>query len=136
MQTISRQARHAPAVVTNGQTARERTPTGFVGFGVLAEREVEAGKLKSNTMKKTLTALTGLALIACGCNTTNFTASKPDGTKVSITNSRLFWTTDSYSASLKGDEATLSANKSKTDTEAIGAVVTAAVSAAAKSVKP
>jgi len=32
-------ARHASAVVTNGQTVREWTATGFVGLVVLAERE-------------------------------------------------------------------------------------------------
>ena len=102
-------------------------------FGASVRRR---GEVKFIIMKKTLAALTACALVACGCNTTNFTATKPDGTKVSITNSRLFWTTDSYSATLKGDEATLSANKSKTDTEAITAVVTAAVSSAAAAAKP
>lgn len=74
--------------------------------------------------------------VCTGCNTTTFDATKPDGTKIHIVNNRLLWTTDSYAAELSGERASLNANKSKTDTEALKAVVEAAVTSAAAAAKP
>ena len=73
----------------------------------------------------------GLALLAvslCGCNTTKFTKAA-DGT-VTIENKRLFWSTDSYAANWSTNGASLEVNKSGTDSAALAALVSAAVTAA------
>ena len=75
-------------------------------------------------------------ILLCGCNTTSLTVTKPDGVVVSVRNTRILWATDSYAASWSTNGASLSANKSNVDREALGVVVSAAVSAAAKSVVP
>lgn len=86
-------------------------------------------------MKATM-AIIFTAAICCGCNTTRFDATKPDGTKLVITNTRFLWATDSYVATFTTNGASLSANKSNVDREALGTIVSAAVSAAAKSTVP
>lgn len=86
-------------------------------------------------MNKILTIIAA-GFLFCGCNTTSLTVTKPDGVVVRVNNTRLLWATDSYSASWSTNGASLSANKSNVDREALGVVVSAAVSAAAKSVAP
>lgn len=88
---------------------------------------------KRKTMKKaTALCIAALGIAVAGCNTTQFTATKPDGTKVTIINTRCFWSTDSYAASLTPDKAELMANKSRPDSEALAAMMAAAVTAAKK----
>ena len=77
-----------------------------------------------------------LPLLFVGCAVTTFDATKADGTKVHVTNTRLFWTTDSYAASIANDKASLTANKSSVDKEALAAVVQGAVQGAAAAAKP
>lgn len=72
------------------------------------------------------------ALAFCGCNTTSFESVKSDGTRVCVSNSRLFWATENYSVTFGTNTATLTANKSNTDRDAIAAAVEAAVTAAIK----
>lgn len=71
-----------------------------------------------------------------GCAVTTFDATKADGTKVHVTNTRVLWTTDSYAASIANDSASLSANKSSVDKEALAAVIQGAVQGAAAAAKP
>lgn len=85
---------------------------------------------------KTTLALIIVAVISSGCAVTTFDATKKDGTAVHVTNTRLFWSTDSYTASIEDSKAALTANKSNVDKEALSAVVSAAVGAAAKSAVP
>lgn len=80
--------------------------------------------------------LTIIAATLAGCNTTSLTVTKPDGVIVSVRNTRLLWATDSYTASWNTNGASLSANKSNVDREALGTIVSAAVSAAAKAAVP
>jgi len=77
-----------------------------------------------------------LPLLFAGCAVTTFDATKADGTKVHVTNTRLLWTTDSYAASIANDKASLTANKSSVDKEALAAVVQGAVQGAAAAAKP
>ena len=71
-----------------------------------------------------------LCLFLTGCNTTQFTQTKADGTSVTIKNSRLFWTTDSYACTWNTNGASLDVNKSGVDAAAIANVVQAAITAA------
>ena len=77
-------------------------------------------------MKK-LIVITSAALLLTGCCATKFAFKKPDGSMVSITNYRLFWTTDSYNVSLSTNTATMSANKSTVDSDSIAAVASGVV---------
>jgi hypothetical protein len=77
---------------------------------------------------KTLILIPILALVA-GCNSTSFKATKPDGTTVSISNTRFLFATENYSATLTTNGATLSATKSGVDGEAGAAIVAAAIKA-------
>lgn len=77
-----------------------------------------------------------MMVLLTGCNTTVFTMTKPDGTKVSISNGRLLWTSDSYSATLTTNGASLSANKSSTDSTAMAAVAQGVIQGMAAAVKP
>lgn len=76
------------------------------------------------------------ALVFCGCNTTSFEATKPDGTHLKIANHRLFWSSDSYTATISTNGASLSANKSTSDSAAIQAIVQGAVAGATQAIKP
>lgn len=76
---------------------------------------------------KILIFLIPLVAIICGCNTTTFHVEKSDGSKAIITNSRWFWKTGSYSASLSTNgTATLSASESGVDADAIKAAAAGA----------
>lgn len=89
-------------------------------------------KSKYSIIKPTkLIALLSLILLT-GCNTTSFKVTKPDGTSVTIANTRFLWTTDSYAASFTTNSASLTANKSATDSETIKAVVQGAVAGMAQ----
>lgn len=83
---------------------------------------------------KTLFLIGACALLA-GCNTTSFTATKPDGTKIAISNNRFLWSSDSYSATLTTNGASLTANKSSADSATIQAIVQGAVAGAGQAVK-
>ena len=89
-----------------------------------------------NRLAPLLCALCVLCGSITGCNTTSLTVTKPDGVVVSVRNTRLLWATDSYAASWTTNGASLSANRSNVDREALGTIVSAAVSAAAKSAVP
>lgn len=69
-----------------------------------------------------LASLIALALLITGCNTTTFKQTAKDGTTVTIANSRWLWTTESYSVKFDTNGASLTANKSSTDSAAIAAV--------------
>jgi len=73
------------------------------------------------------------AILLTGCNTTSFHAEKMDGTKITITNQRLLWASEDYSATLTTNGASLSAKKSNVDKDAVGAIVEGAVTGAMKS---
>jgi hypothetical protein len=88
-------------------------------------------RVQNHSMKTTLALIIAAASL-CGCNTTSLTVTKPDGVVVSVKNTRLFWATDSYAASWTTNGASLSANRSNVDREALGTIVSAAVSAATK----
>lgn len=75
------------------------------------------------------------AVILTGCNTTVFTAKKADGTTVSISNHRFLWASDSYTATLNTNGASLSANKSSSDSATISAIVQGAVAGAGQALK-
>ena len=79
--------------------------------------------------------MVSLSLALTACNTTKFTQTRPDGSKVTITNARLLWQTESYTASFSSNSASLSANESTVNTQAISAVasgVAAGLAAGAK----
>lgn len=80
-------------------------------------------------MKRILFVL--LCAVLCGCNTITFTETKPDGTKVEIRCLRALWSSESYEAVLEG-RAKLSASKSKSDADALGAVAEGAARGASK----
>lgn len=64
-----------------------------------------------------------VSLIAMtGCCYTQFNVTRPDGTKVGITNSRFLWTTDGYNASLGTNGAVINVSKSGSDNATITAV--------------
>jgi len=86
-------------------------------------------------MKKIILA-SFAAVLLTGCNTTVFTAVKSDGTKVSVSNHRFLWTSDSYTATLSTNGASLSANKSSADSATISAIVQGAVSGVGQAAKP
>lgn len=84
---------------------------------------------------KTLILIPIAALLLTGCNTTVFTAKKSDGTTVSISNHRFLWSSDSYSASLTTNGASLTANKSSSDSATIAAIVQGAVAGVGQAAK-
>lgn len=69
---------------------------------------------------KTLILIPLLALT--GCCYTQFNATRPDGSKVGITNIRWIWTTDGYSANLSTNGLSLTATKSSADAATAGAI--------------
>ena len=71
-------------------------------------------------MKKTLT-LIGLAAICTGCNSINFTQTRPDGSSVTIKATRVLWATESYTVTFNTNGATMTAHKSTGDSAAIEA---------------
>jgi len=83
-----------------------------------------------------LVSIAAILIVGAGCNTTKFTATKPDGTKVEIENKRWIWTTENYTATLKADEAALTANKSGTDNEAIKSLATGIAEGVTKGLAP
>lgn len=69
------------------------------------------------------TLLLVLPLVVAGCNTTTFEQKHEDGTYTKITNTRSVWSTDSYTCTLNTNGvASLTANKSSVDSNAIAAV--------------
>lgn len=81
-------------------------------------------------MKTLILVPTLLAL--CACNATTFHVKKPDGSEATITNSRWFWKTGNYSASLSTNgTASLSASESGVDAAAIQAAASGAAQGAA-----
>jgi hypothetical protein len=80
---------------------------------------------------KTTIAIIGLAAMCCGCNTTTCKMERPDGTKICVVNNRFFWSSDSYMASFGTNSASLTANKSSVDANAIAAAVQGAINGAA-----
>jgi hypothetical protein len=85
-------------------------------------------------MKKSLLLLLPVALFA-GCCATNFSATKPDGTKVAVSNYRLIWSTEAYNCNISSNSASLTANKSSTDSAAIAAVAQGVVQGMAAAAK-
>ena len=83
-----------------------------------------------------LCALCALCGSFTGCAVTTFDATKADGTQVHVTNTRLLWSTDSYTASIGADKASLTASKSNVDKEALAAVIQGAVQGAAAAAIP
>lgn len=72
-----------------------------------------------------------LILTCCtGCNSTKFT--KSANGDVSISNTRWFWTTDSYACNWTSNSASLDVNKSAPDTQALNNAIAAVINAAAK----
>lgn len=65
--------------------------------------------------------LLSAALLCVGCNTTSFERTMPDGSTVRVANSRVFWSTESYEATMTETGATLKAEKSRADAQAIKA---------------
>ncbi len=82
-------------------------------------------------MKKAILISLPIILLTA-CNTTNFSATRADGTKVQIVNRRFMWATEAYNATLTTNGASLSASKSTVDSAAIGAAVAGAVDATVK----
>lgn len=82
-----------------------------------------------------LSLLSTLALFVTACNTTSFEATKPDGTHIRITNQRLLWSSDNYAATLGTNGASLTANKSSTDSATIQAIVQGAVAGTGQALK-
>lgn len=66
-------------------------------------------------------ALAVVSIFCVGCNTTSFERILPDGSTVSVSNSRVFWSTESYEATMTETGATLKAEKSREDAQAIKA---------------
>jgi hypothetical protein len=97
-------------------------------------------------MKRFLFA--GLAALACaGCNTTHFVRTEVwreqrNGQPVTVTNRvevlnrRAIWSTESYTASLGTNSASLTATKSSTDQQTIQILVSALIALATKSPTP
>jgi hypothetical protein len=73
-----------------------------------------------------------LMVAATGCNTTRFTATKPDGTIISVRNTRLLWATEAYSVTINSNGATLGATKASADAAAFAAIA----EGVAKGLKP
>jgi hypothetical protein len=76
-------------------------------------------------------------MLLTGCVGITYTSSivQPNGVTNSITikTSRVFWSTESYTCAINTNgTGTLSATKSKVDSETLAAIVSAAVSAALK----
>lgn len=89
-------------------------------------------------MKMLLAIAACLAL--CGCNTTRFSRTETyeaerEGKRVTVTNTvqvvnvRAIWSTESYTARLSKDTASLTASKSSPDAETIAAIVQAVIAA-------
>lgn len=83
-------------------------------------------------MKKLLILI---PFVVAGCSTTVFTMTKSDGTKVSASNNRLFWTTDTIDAEFTTNGASLKTTKSSTDGTTIAAIVQGAVAGTVQGVK-
>jgi hypothetical protein len=87
-----------------------------------------------------LLALLAMPLLFCGCNTTRFSRTEtwldpergPVTNVVSVMNRRAIWSTESYTATLGTNTASLTATKSSTDQETIQILVQALISLATK----
>lgn len=60
-------------------------------------------------------------LCGVGCNSLYVSATKPDGTVVTVRSSRIIWSTESYAADVK-DFGSLTATKSNSDAAVAGAI--------------
>lgn len=69
------------------------------------------------------------ALALAGCNTTTFERTSPDGSRVSVTNVRAFWSSESYACTITTNGASLTASKSNVDGAAISAAVEGSINA-------
>ena len=92
-------------------------------------------------MKKVavLVSLVVATSMLTGCNTIEFQKTSANGDSLTVRNQRMFWSTDSYEATLGTNSATLKASKSSVDSVAIGAVaegVARGLAAGANPVKP
>ena len=74
----------------------------------------------------------GVLAVLTGCNSTSFTATKPDGTIINVKNSRLLWSTEAYAVNLTSNSASLSATKASADAAAFAAIA----EGVAKGLKP
>ena len=82
-----------------------------------------------------LLSLAGIVtVLLTGCNTTLFSETKPDGTKISIKNSRVFWSSESYTCQFSTNGASLSASKSTVDSAAISAATQGAINGMASAI--
>lgn len=84
-------------------------------------------------MKKLL--IISVLLVLVGCSTTVFTWTTKDGQKISASNNRLFWTTDTIDAEFNTNGASLKTTKSSTDSAAIAAITQAVVQGAIQGAK-
>lgn len=80
---------------------------------------------------KTL-ALTLTCAVLAGCNTTHFSATRPDGTKIVVDNYRMFWSTQDYQLVLGTNSASLSAERSSPDADSLKAVAEGVTTGALK----
>lgn len=83
-----------------------------------------------------LTALLMAAVLITGCCATSYTLKQPGGQEITVKNNRFFWATDSYSVNFSTNGASISVNKSSTDSAAIGAVAEGVAKGLASAVKP
>ena len=82
-------------------------------------------------MKKTLILISSLALLSAGCNSINGTKSADGSLKIRA--NRFMWASEGVDFSVKDEKGfttTLKVAKSKSDTEMLGTVTSAAVEAA------
>lgn len=91
-------------------------------------------------MRPAMLTLLAIPLLFCGCNTTRFSRTEtwldpqrgPVTNVVSVMNRRAIWSTESYTATLGTNTASLTATKSSTDQETIQILVQALISLATK----
>ena len=75
------------------------------------------------------------ALILTGCNTTRFSRTDKDGSKIEVVNVRAFWSSESYDCQLSTNgTARLTATKSNVDSAAIQAAAQGAVNGMASAI--
>lgn len=71
-----------------------------------------------------------IPLLLCGCNTTSFEQTAPDGTVIRVVNNRFAWKTETYA--IKLGENSITTSGSGADNEVIKSVAEGAVAGALK----